>query len=121
MTDQHQQRTVRASKVLEWWEKVEAHRRHHPNAVRARALDNALYWVCRGNGAIRVEPGDGKPSPAGDRTFWIEAGPDATFDWVNGEIVFRREAIEDGLGPDRLIAELEAFTGINEHHEAASA
>jgi hypothetical protein len=111
MTDR--QRTVRASTVLAWWEKVEEYRRHHPNAVRARALDNALYWVCRGNGAIRVESGDGEPNPPGDRTFWIESGSDATFDWVNGEIVFRSEAIEDGLRSDHLIAELEAFTGID--------
>ena len=116
-----QQRTVRASTVLAWWEKVEEQHRHHPNAVRARALDNALYWVCRGNGAIRVEAGDGEPSPPGDRTFWIESGPDATFDWVNGEIVFRGEVIEDGLGPDHLIAQLEAFTGMKEHAAADSA
>ena len=119
MTDR--QRTVSASTVLAWWEKVEEHRRLHPNAVRARALDNALYWVCRGNGAIRVKAGDGEPSPPGDRTFWMESGPDATFDWVTGEIVFRSEAIEDRLGPDHLIAELEAFTGVNEYTAAASA
>jgi hypothetical protein len=116
-----QQRTVSASTVLAWWEKVEAHHRHHPSAVRARALDNALYWVCRGNGAIRVEAGDGEPSPPGDRNFWIESGPEATFDWINGVIVFRSETIEDGLGPDHLIAELEAFTGINERTPTASA
>jgi hypothetical protein len=37
-----QQRTVNASTVLAWWEKIEEHHRHHPNAARARALDNAL-------------------------------------------------------------------------------
>jgi hypothetical protein len=105
-------RTVSAATVLQWWKRVEERRRHHPDALRARALDNTLYWVCRGNGAIRVETGDGEPSPYGDRTFWIESGPDADFDWVQGEIVFRSETIEDGLGPDQLIAELAAFTGI---------
>jgi hypothetical protein len=115
-----QQRTVRAAIVLQWWERVAEHHRHHPDAVRARALDNALYWVCRANGAIRVAAGDGEPSPVGDRTFWIESGPNADFDWVHGEIVFRGEAIDDGLGPDHLIAELEAFTGINAHDAAAS-
>ena len=108
-----QQRTVSAAIVLHWWERVEEHRRHNANDLRARALDNALYWVCRANGAIRVASGDGAPSARGDRTFWIESGPDPTFDWVHGEIVFRSEAIDDGLGPDHLIAELEAFTGIN--------
>jgi hypothetical protein len=110
-----QQRTVSAAIVRQWWERVEEHHRHHPDAGRARALDNALYWVCRANGAIRLASGDGAPSPRGDRTFWIESGPDPTFDWVQGEIVFRSEAIDDGLGPDHLIAELEAFTGIKAH------
>ena len=115
-----QQRTVNASTVLQWWEKVEEHRRHNAYDLRARALDNALYWVCRGNGAIRVESGDDAPSPAGDRTFWIESGPDAHFDWTNGEIVFRQEVIEGALTPDQLIAQLEEYTGITEHAADAS-
>lgn len=115
-----QQRTVSAAFVLQWWERVAEHHRHHPDAVRARTLDNALYWVCRANGAIRVEAGDGASSPMGDRTFWIESGPDADFDWIHGEIVFRSEAIDDGLGPDHLIAELEEFTGIDAHDAAVS-
>ena len=109
-----QQRTVKGATVLAWWDRMVEKVAQDPADMQIRGLENALYFVCRRNGAklTRGQPVASRPenlSPAGG-----DNAPPAGFDWTNGEIVF------DVLQPDGLVAELERVTGIPEHPHGSS-
>ncbi len=97
-----QGRTVKAATVLAWWDRIVEKVAEDPTDMQIRGLENALYFVCRRNGAklSRGKPVAQRAGPAADA---------AGFDWTSGNIIF------DVLQPDGLVAELERVTGIPEH------
>jgi hypothetical protein len=103
------QRTVKGPTVLAWWDRITEKVAQNPADMQLRGLENALYFVCRRNGAkltrgkTVARPAEGEPVDSGG------APPPAGFDWEHGEMVF------DVLQPDGLVAELERVTGIPEH------
>ena len=104
-----QGRTVKGATVLAWWDRLVEKVAADPADMQMRGLENALYFVCRRNGAKLTR---GKPvarRPEGEGAASGDAPPAPGFDWMNGEMVF------DVLQPDGLVAELERVTGIPEH------
>ena len=100
------QRKVKAATVLAWWNGVTTKLAADPADMTTRGLENALYFVCRKNGAMLKRGIVGVPPPTAN------AAPAAPFDWERGEITF------EVLQPEGLIAELEQVTGIPEHDPA---
>ncbi len=95
------QRKVKAATVLAWWNGITMKLAADPADMTTRGLENALYFVCRKNGAM-LKRG-------------VVGPPDAAFDWAHGEMIF------EVLQPEGLIAELEQATGIMEHDAAQPA
>ncbi len=104
-----QGRTVKGSTVLAWWDRMVEKVAADPADMQLRGLENALYFVCRRNGAKLTR---GKPVarlPELPETAAGDGPAQPGFDWTDGEMVF------DVLQPDGLVAELERVTGIPEH------
>ncbi len=104
-----QQRTVKGSTVLAWWDRITEKVAQDPTDMQTRGLENALYFVCRRNGAKLTRGKAGASSPESERAASGDTPPPPGFDWTGGEMVF------DVLQPDGLVAELERVTGIPEH------
>ena len=102
-----QQRTVKAATVLAWWDRMVEIVAQNPADMEIRGLENALYFVCRRNGAKLTRGKPGARPAEGEGVGGVPPVPG--FDWENGEMVF------DVLQPDGLVAELERVTGIPEH------
>lgn len=109
-----QGRTVKASTVLAWWDRMVEKIAQDPTDMQIRGLENALYFVCRRNGAklTRGKPVTQHPETPGAVEGDGPAQPG--FDWTDGEMVF------DVLQPEGLVAELERVTGIPEHANGGS-
>ena len=109
-----QQRTVQGPTVLAWWDRITEKVAQDPTDMQISGLENALYFVCRRNGA-KLTRGKTVALPALDEdTANRDTPPAIGFDWTNGEMVF------DVLQPDGLVAELERVTGIPEHSHGQS-
>jgi hypothetical protein len=46
-----QQRTVKGATVLAWWDRITEKLAQDPADLQSKGLENALYVVCRRNGA----------------------------------------------------------------------
>jgi len=108
------QRKVKAATVLAWWNGITIKLAADPTDMTTRGLENALYFVCRKNGAMLKRGVVGVP-PQNAQSLAGNAAPAAAFDWEHGEMVF------EVLQPEGLIAELEQATGIPEHDAAQTA
>ncbi len=116
-----QGRTVQAATFRAWYELLEETVAHDPEEIaagnqrRAVILLHELVAVGLRTGALRVVViHSSGPSSFAHLMFRYTVNPE--FDW-SGVIALAPDAADDWSGPDRLIAELEAASGIPEHED----